>query len=316
MEVACRLEHIRDWPCPRVVVAGFFDGVHRGHQKLLRTAVERARCIEGTSAVLTFDPHPLAVIRPDRTPLMLGTMEEKLAHMSALGVEHVLKLPFDEELQALSPEKFVEEVIVKFLSPRLMIVGFNFTFGSNAAGRVDRLEQLLARHGIETEVLSPVEDNGTVISSTVIRDCLIRGDVERAAALLGRPYYLHGQVGSGHGRGRTLGFPTCNLEIPEKVVVPKQGVYAVSAQIAGGRTVRGVCNIGCRPTFGGAETSIEVHLIGHKGNYYGEALAVGFHRYLRDEERFSCAEMLRQQIGRDIENTRQYFSDFARTSRV
>ncbi len=316
MEVTCRLEETGAWPRPRVLAAGFFDGVHRGHQRLLIRTVQRAKAIEGTSCVLTFDPHPLAVVRPHRAPLMLGTMEEKLRHMAALGVEHVLTLPFDRSLQRLSPEEFVEEVIVRHLSPEVMIVGFNFTFGSGATGRVDRLEELLDHRDIVTQVIRPVVEGKTVISSTAIRDCLADGHVERATSLLGRAYRLVGKVDSGYGRGRKLGFPTCNLTPPANVMVPKRGVYAVSVQMMSGEHVHAVCNIGHRPTFGDSCTAIEVHLMDYAGNHYGETLEVDFHLYLRDEQRFASAELLKEQIAQDIGRAREYFSRFACTSRV
>ena len=311
MEVACSLEQTTVWVGPRVVAAGFFDGVHRGHQRLLSQTVQRAQEVQGKSAVLTFDPHPLAIINPHEAPFMLSTMEQKLKSMESLGVDYVLKLPFDGYLRRLSPEEFVEEVIGKFLSPQLMIVGFNFTFGHKAVGRVEDLERLLKRADIGMEVMQPVVVDGTIISSTAIRQFLSQGDVEQAASFLGRPYRLQGHVETGYGRGSTLGFPTCNLRTPERVMVPKRGVYVVSAVLPGGDKVNAVCNIGYRPTFGDTTNTIEVHLIDHKGNHYGDVLAVDFHRYLREEQRFASVEMLKSQVSCDIQKTRDYFSDFA-----
>lgn len=288
------------WKHPRVVAVGFFDGVHRGHQELLRRLSLNATSLGGIGIVLTFHPHPLALLRPELQPPLLTSLAQKTRLLELAGVEHLLVLPFDHELRQLDPGAFVRQVLVGGLNARAVLVGFNFTFGYRGQGNASTLAELAAPHGIAVEVVPPVRVMGSLVSSTAIRQSLLEGRVDRAWQWLGRPYQLCGRVIRGDRRGRDLGFPTCNLALEDGVLVPARGVYGVRVTLPGGSRAQGVCNIGVRPTFQGQDTTIEVHVIDHQQDWYGQVLCLDLVSFLRQELRFPSAESLARQIRRDI----------------
>jgi riboflavin kinase / FMN adenylyltransferase len=298
------------WPEPCVAI-GNFDGVHRGHRALVSAAVARARERAGTAVVLTFDPHPARVLAPERAPGALSTPTQKAEFLSALGVDVLAVLPFDEELSRLAPAEFVSRIVASSLQARRVFVGDGFRFGRGQAGDVATLRALGAQHGFTLEAIAPVSQGGEPISSSRVRDALARGDVAAARALLGRAYAIDGRVVAGDGRGRTIGVPTANLA-SENEVVPARGVYAarcrVSAPSLGAEARPAVVNVGERPTFGGTTTTIEVHLLDFTGDLYGSSLRLAFEQRLRDERRFPGVEALVAQIRDDVARARVLLS--------
>ncbi|MCL4424836.1 MAG: bifunctional riboflavin kinase/FAD synthetase [Firmicutes bacterium] len=307
MQVVRDVGLIRDQS--NVVAIGSFDGVHRGHQALIRMAVEKARTARGRVIVLTFDPHPLEVINPARAPLLLTTSEEKRAAIEALGAEYLLVLPFTREMAQKDCQSFAREILRDGIGARRVLVGFNFSFGYRGVGTPQTLGFLGRSLGFEVDVLPPVVIGGETVSSTLIREMLSTGKVGRAAELLGRSYAVTGLVISGHGRGRGLGLPTANLVWPAGKVVPARGVYVVRVEYEG-FSYLGVANLGRQPTFGpdGPEDTLEVHLLDFSGDLYGRELTVQFVEWLREEQRFPGVKALLEQVGKDILRARTVLS--------
>lgn len=300
-----RLETLspRGWPHAAVTV-GNFDGVHRGHQALVAAALRSARAQSGTAVVLTFDPHPSHVLSPHRAPEALMTVEQKAEILGELGIDFLAVLPFTRELAERSPEEFARDVLQQCLGARAVIVGHNFRFGRHRAGDASRLAELGATMGFAVETVAAVVHEGAPISSTRIREALARGEIEAANALLGRPHLLDGRVRTGEGRGRTLGFPTANLELLNEAV-PGGGVYACRVRVEGETAPRpAVVNVGRRPTFGGGDLIVEVHLLDFSGDLYGRRLRVAFESKLRDERAFPGVEALKRQIEADAAEAR------------
>lgn len=284
---------------------GTFDGVHIGHRRLLEMTVADARAAGRASVVLTFDPHPLAVLRPTAAPRLLMTPADRGEFISELGVDRLVMLKFTRALAGEPPAEFVRRLIVERLKAQQVFVGFNFTFGRNGEGTPERLMALGARHGFGVTVLEPVMRNDRAISSSVIRQAVMGGEVDEAGEMLSRPYFLPGEVVHGDARGRTLGFPTANVSVPEALARPRPGVYAVLLSFDGDRAL-GVANIGRRPTFGGEDLRLEVHLIDQTLDLYGRPVRVHFLKYLRPERAFRSAAELTTQIGADIAAARAF----------
>ncbi len=288
---------------PAAVAVGNFDGVHRGHQALVAAAVARARGTGGAAVVLTFDPHPARVLRPDKAPATLTTLAQKEELVAALGIDRLIVLPFDSRLAALSPEAFAREVLEGTLGARHVVVGESFRFGRARAGDARTLETLGPRHGFDVQVVPPVLHAGRVVSSSRVRGVLAAGDVREALELLGRPYAVDGRVVRGEGRGRRLGIPTANLATDDQLL-PAHGVYAGRCRTPGGEWRLAVVNVGERPTFGGAEVTLEAHLIDFAGDLYDARVRLELHARLRGEERFASAELLVERIQQDIRAAR------------
>lgn len=284
---------------PTVAALGTFDGVHRGHQAILGTAVARARTLSLTALACTFTPHPADVVRPGRIPLPITTLEERLTLMGDLGLGAAVVIRFTPALATMEPEAFLEEVVLGALHAREVVVGFNHRFGRGARGDPQLLEGMAQHLGFAAHVVPPLVIEGAAVSSSEIRAALGRGDVEGAARLLGRPYMLAGTVVRGAGRGRSLGFPTANLACSRPPLVPL-GVYACHAEVGDGR-YRAAVNVGRAPTFGDNAVAVEAHLLGFTGDIYGQPLRLGFVARLREERTFSSVEALREQIARDAE---------------
>lgn len=301
--VAWSLEDVK--PAPSVVTIGFFDGVHRGHQTIIRRAVHDADERGVRSVAVTFDRHPMEVVRPGSQPRYLQSRDRKVTALVDQGVDLVLVLPFDLARSQQSPEDFVATVLAGPLRAVKVVVGANFRFGHRAAGDVVTLADLGSVHGYETEAVTLLHHGDTPISSTEVRDHLERGDVAWAAEALGRPFVLEGAVVRGDGRGRSIGIPTANVEVDERMQVPAGGVYAGHATVVGHEgTHPCVVNIGTRPTFGGETVTVEAHLLDGERDLYGEHLAVAFVDRLRDEQRFDGVDALVAQIHADIDRAR------------
>lgn len=300
------MEFLRDLsegldPC--VVAVGSFDGVHLGHREILRRLRERADVLGVAATVLTFEPHPLQVLT-DTPPPLLTLLEEKATLMDGTGVDRLVALPFDRQLAELSPQAFVLDVLAKGLAAREVLVGYNFTFGAGGAGTADTLCRMGEAAGLRVHVVPPQESGGRVISSTLVREHLLQGEVEAAAQLLGRPFVVRGRVVAGDGRGRNLGFPTANLEVATEKLLPARGVYAIRAKVDGEERPA-VVNIGRRPTFHGRDVTVEVHIMDFAGDLYGTELSVEFLHYLRGEQAFASVDDLMEQIRRDVAQARE-----------
>lgn len=291
------------------VTIGNFDGVHVGHQAILKQVCANARAADRVSAVLTFYPHPAKVLRPAEAPSLLETIDQRIARLESAGIDAVLVAHFDRELASLSPEEFAEAFLAKTMRAGSVFVGENFRFGHRQAGDVKLLREIGARLGFQVEIVPPVyEEIGEkrlMVSSSAIRAAVRDGRMDEAAHMLGRPFALEGEVRTGSGLGRKLVVPTLNLAT-EQELLPKLGVYATETTVASA-DYRSVTNVGMRPTFDGAKLAIETHLFGFSDNLTSGPMAIRFHARIRDEKKFSGPEELKQQILRDIETAKQYF---------
>jgi riboflavin kinase/FMN adenylyltransferase len=289
-----------------VATIGNFDGLHRGHRAILDRIRERARATGGESLLITFDPHPLTVLAPERAPRMLTTRRQKLALLDESALDYVLVLPFTMELASVDAEAFVRDDLVEGLGVREIYVGANFNFGRGREGTADLLVRLCAGLGVRAEVVPEVRSLGSPISSSRIRRALLSGEVELARDLLGRPYAIEGKVVRGAGRGAGLGFPTANLQTPNDLV-PQDGVYVTLAAVEAAPRPS-VTNIGTRPTFGAADRVIETHLLDPPaGDLYDRPIELRFLARLRAELKFGSAAALVEQVRRDVERAREFF---------
>jgi riboflavin kinase/FMN adenylyltransferase len=300
------------WPFatrPRALTVGVFDGVHAGHRHvigLLQTmAADRglAEC-----GVVTFDPHPLRVVDPGRAPRMLTTVEQRLELFESLGLDVAAVLPFDGEVRSRTAAAFAGGVLGEALGARLVVVGEDFRFGRDRTGNVASLGELGDAHGFETCVVPLVGSGDRPVSSTVIRRLVAAGEVAAAAEALARPFELPGRVVPGDGRGSTIGFPTANLALPGELVIPGRGVYAVGVRLPDGDDAEGVVNVGVRPTFGGGDRYVEVHVFDVRRDLYDQELRVRFVERIRDERRFDGVDELVAQIHRDVAAARTIMS--------
>lgn len=284
---------------------GIFDGVHLGHQRVIGQARDDARATGSNSVVLTFDPHPMRVLQPERAPLLLTSTPHKLALIENLGVDACLLLTFDKPFSMTPPEQFIETVARKVNRLQEICVGSRFRFGHERAGDVRLIEALAPKYGFALKETKSVLTGGSeMISSTAVRQHVLAGHLDAAAAMLGRPFSVLGTVEHGDRRGHELGFPTANLN-PHNEALPPNGVYAVRAVFAG-EQLGGVVNIGVRPTFAGGSgvRVLEIHLLDFDREIYGQDIEVQFVRKLRDEQKFESAEKLRQQIAADVQAAR------------
>jgi riboflavin kinase/FMN adenylyltransferase len=299
-------------PAPAVSI-GNFDGVHRGHQRILKALVQEARRRRGCAVAITFDPHPTKILTPATAPPLLLTLPQRLALLEAAGVDLALVLPFTPDFSRLSPRAFVKEVVLGGLGAEVVCVGQSFRFGYGQAGDAALLKKLAREFGFTLRTIPPVVHRGKTASSSLIRRLIVQGDVAAAAGLLARPFALTGEIQSGSGRGRTLDFHTLNI-VPEQECLPARGVY-VTETVLEGRAYASATNVGIRPTFDGGPLIVESHLLDFSRTLRGRRLEVRFYRRLRDEMRFSSPEALRAQIERDVERTRRYFARRRRKQR-
>ena len=294
-----------------VLSVGNFDGMHLGHQKILGKVVERARDAGDLAAVVTFDPHPLKVLRPGQAPPLLETLAQRLANFQAAGLDAALVLPFNEALSRIPAEEFAREILSNRLHASAILVGQNFRFGHRQQGDVALLQEIGAQLGFEVEIVAPVIVGGQIVSSSAVRRFVAEGTVAEAARLLGRPFVLTGEIERGTGRGSTVVVPTLNLK-PEQELLPKPGVYATETHV-GENWYRSVTNVGFRPTFGGVQISIETHVFEFKEMLTAGRLELRFWKRLRDERKFAGAEELVRQIAADIERAREFFQELDAT---
>jgi riboflavin kinase/FMN adenylyltransferase len=296
------LDGIRELSNPMassVLTIGNFDGVHLGHQVLLKRLVELARRASVPSVVMTFEPHPVKVLHPDRRLTRIFDFDDQRKSLESAGIDLMVVEPFSREFSQVGAERFLNEWIYRPFCPRAVIVGYDFSFGSERKGSIDFLRLRAGELGIEVEVIPPVKVDGEICSSSRIRQSLESGDVELANKLLGRPFYVEGLVERGAGRGRTIGIPTANLRTNAETL-PQQGVYAAFAVTRAGR-FKCVVNIGSNPTFVHAgQVTVEAHLLDFDSDLYGEHLRIEFISRLRNEMKFSGVDALVAQIRSDI----------------
>jgi phosphoribosyl 1,2-cyclic phosphate phosphodiesterase len=291
---------------PTAITIGNFDGVHLGHQQILKGVVERAQRDGLTSAVLTFYPHPARVLRPDGAPALLETLDQRLAAIEQLGVDAVLVARFDPEMANLSPQEFVQQFLVDTMRAKAVFIGANFRFGHRQAGDAALLADLGKRLGFAVETVPPVIEGGAVVSSSAIRTAVRDGRLDEARRMLGRPFSLSGEIKPGTGQGRKLVVPTLNLST-EQELLPGKGVYATEAVVEG-KVYRAATNVGMRPTFNGNRITVESYLFDFNRELTGGTLEVRFWKRLRDEKKFSGPAELREQILRDIDVAKEFFT--------
>ncbi len=288
-----------------VITVGTFDGVHRGHRDVIERLVARSRSLKIPSVLVTFEPHPLEIVNPSAAPLLLTTRDEKLEVIAETGIDYMAVVPFTAQLASFSAEDFVEVVLRRCFRMRELLIGYDHGFGRQRAGNVTVLRTLGERDGFRVDVVEPVSTpDGHSVSSTSIRRAIAGGDLDRAAASLGRLYSVSGRVVEGAQRGRKIGFPTLNLGPPPlRKLLPPEGVYAVRVQTPVG-PVGGMMNLGPRPTFGDSTTSLEAHLFDTAGSFYGAHVRVDFVARLRETRKFASAEQLTAQLRHDEREAR------------
>jgi riboflavin kinase / FMN adenylyltransferase len=292
-------------PGPVHLAIGFFDGVHTGHQEVIRRAQAAAEADGGTAVIATFDPHPMKVLRPATAPRLLTSTLHKTLILTQLGVTHLLIIPFDSALAALTPDEFISSLAAASRPLGSITVGYNWGFGKGRSGNLETLTALGKTQGFQVHGIPPVIVAEEPVSSTRVRIAVERGDFPAAARLLGRDYSIHGTIVQGRQLARKLGFPTANLAL-EAEQLPPIGVYAVRATVAG-KSLKGVANLGLRPTVetdGTAKRQLEVHLFDHTGDLYGQGIEVRFIQRLRDEMKMNSLEDLKAQIALDAAQAR------------
>ncbi len=304
MIVVRKPEEIQEALSGSSVTIGNFDGVHRGHQKLINQTCAKAEAKGLTSVVVTFDPHPLRVLTQRNSPPFITMTRQKLELISQFGPQIALLLEFDHEMAALAPEEFVKKYLVDGLHMRELTIGYDYHMGKGRSGDYERLRGIGEKHGFCVERLDPVSLEGAIVSSTRIRDLVQAGDVWDARPLLGRFFQVRGEVIHGMKRGgKLLGFPTANLKLVDELF-PMTGVYAIWVEVAGAIHM-GVANIGKNPTFGNEALSVEAHILDFSGDLYGKDIQIHFVQRIRSEQKFNGIDELKARIARDVELGRQ-----------
>jgi len=289
-----------------VITLGNFDGIHLGHQELVRMVIRRAREINGQSMVVTFRPHPLKVLAPEKCPPLISIYEEKIQLFEKLGIDVLVKIPFSLLFAEMTPRDFVKDILCDVLGAKDIFVGYNYRFGKGREGTTQTLKQMGREYGFNVHEVEQISLNGEVISSSKIRQFLKDGEVEHAARLLGRPYAITGIVIKGDSRGKTLGFPTANIA-SKHIIIPSNGVYTVRILVRD-NYYHGIANIGIRPTFNKEAQTLEVYIFDFNEDIYGEEATVTFFHRIRDERRFPDSAALVRQIQKDIAEARYLLS--------
>ncbi|WP_187263705.1 bifunctional riboflavin kinase/FAD synthetase [Pontibacter beigongshangensis] len=302
------IRDIADFPklTHAVVTSGTFDGVHIGHQKILKRVQERARQAGGQSVVVTYWPHPRLVLFPEDNKLkLLSTIEERIAQLSSFGVDYLLIIPFTRDFSRITSRTFITDVLVRALNTKVLVIGYDHRFGKNREGSFEHLKARSQQYGFEVEEIPQQDVDDIAVSSTKIRKALESGDPPTATRYLGRYYSLSSVVEKGQQLGRTIGFPTANLALPvPHKLIPANGVYAVWVHVVGER-LPGMMNIGTRPTVDGSKLTLEVHLLHFSGDLYGQTLTVEFVQQLRQEQKFEGLDALKAQLAKDKAATEQ-----------
>jgi riboflavin kinase/FMN adenylyltransferase len=308
MEILRSIAELEKLRAPVFLAIGVFDGVHLGHQAVVSTSANHAQASSGTAVVVTFDPHPAKVLRPQHAPHLLTATQHKITLIRELGVQHLLLINFDRQFASTAPKDFIAQLVHHSNPLREICVGHEWSFGKDRRGNVDLLRKLGTQHGFDVVSIPPVKVHGTVVSSTAIRRAVEAGDFVKAAAMLGRDYTILGTVTGGEQLGKKLGFPTANLSAHSEQF-PPNGVYCAEAKLDGQR-LRGVVNLGYRPTVSAAkhERVLEIHLLDFNHDIYGKDIEVRFVRYLRPEKKFESVDALVRQIEMDVKQAREQCS--------
>lgn len=305
MQILCSIPELSQLPGPLFLAIGVFDGVHLGHQAVISTSAEHARAENGTPVVVTFDPHPEKILRPDKAPHLLTATAHKIALIRALGVRHLLIIPFDKDFAATEPEVFVQQLVQHSKPLSEICVGHEWSFGKHRRGNLQLLQALGAQFHFDVVGIPVVTVNGGIVSSTTIRRAVEAGDLKKAATMLGREYTILGTVVHGDNLGKKIGFPTANLSAHSEQF-PPNGVYFAEAALDG-VMYPGVVNLGYRPTMSNSRSDriLEVYLFDFDRDIYGKDLELRFVRYLRPEKKFESVDTLVEQIERDVQQARQ-----------
>jgi len=289
-----------------VVTLGTFDGVHIGHQTLIKKVVQKAQELKSKSVVVTYEPHPQTVVSPQNAPLLLTTLEEKIPLLEQLEIDELMIINFDQEFSNFNPQQFIEEILVGKLNPSHVIVGYNHGFGKNRAGNVEHLKEAGRVYNFGMDILEPVDLYEDAVSSSKIRKELTLGNFTAAKKMLGHSYPIYGTVVFGSGLGQTLGYPTANLSVPQNKLLPKSGVYSGKVQIEK-ETFFGMAYIGQKPTLNQNKIVIEVHIFNFEGNLYDQKVALYLEEYLREDMKFDTLEELKRQMQQDEIVVKQYY---------
>ena len=291
-----------------VLTIGNFDGVHKGHLVLFEKVKERAGSIDGQSAVMTFDPHPIKVMKPGNGPPLITLINQKMDLIASAGIEVIFCITLSRQFAAVSAEDFVQDILLKKIGIKELVVGHDYTFGYKRLGNIDLLKHMAEKLGFKLHVMEPISIDRKLVSSTSIRKLIQEGTLSEAKKYLGRDYQISGKVIRGKDRGgKLLGFPTANLELIDELI-PKIGVYAVTV-VMDDKQFFGVTNIGHNPTFGNEALSVETHLLDYSGDLLGKTIKVNFLQRLRDEKTFNSIQELSDQIALDIQKARASFQD-------
>ena len=312
MAVISDLQQLKEPPINPVLTIGNFDGVHKGHLTLFDMVKERAKSIDGQSALMTFDPHPIKVMKPGNGPPLITLTQQKLELIEDADIDVIFCIPFTKEFASISASEFVQDILVDRIGVKEIVVGYDYTFGQGRKGDIGLLQEMGEASGFIVHVVEPVHVGNELVSSTSIRKLVQDGNLSEAKQLLGRDYQILGTVVRGKNRGgRLLGFPTANLELIDELV-PKVGVYAVKV-VVGDQSINGVTNIGYNPTFGKGPFSVETHILDFKEDLLGRRIQVKFVKRLRDERPFGSIKDLADQIGLDVLSARKLFSSMAKS---
>lgn len=302
MKVIDHIDHF-DRPDNAVVTIGTFDGVHIGHQTILRKIANEAKTSGGSSILITFWPHPRFILNKDADKLkLLTTFDEKVSLIRELKIDYIVKIAFTKEFSDLSADDFVRKILVEKIGVKKLFIGYDHHFGNNREGNIDFLKSNASDYGFEVEEIARQDIDDIGVSSTKIRDALTNGEIHLANALLGRNYSIGGEVVHGEKRGRSIGFPTANIEIPESYkLLPADGSYAIFAEVDG-KKLKGMLNIGYKPTVNGSKRTIEAHLFNFEEEIYGKSITIEFIKSLRKEIKFESVDELKEQLEKDKVN--------------
>lgn len=307
MQLIDSLEQARSLVKASVVTLGNFDGVHRGHVELLQKLKAKAKSYHCPSVVVTFEPHPMQVLHPEREFQRIFPWSDQVEQMKRWGVDYFVRHPFTLEFSKLKPKEFLVDVLFKDLHPRALVVGYDFAFGSDRQGTLKSLQDVCAENAVEVEIIPPFEKDGLIVSSSKIREFIRRGEISRAEDFLDRPFYLKGKVISGDRRGRTIGFPTANLEVSWSLK-PRVGVYLTQMKIKEA-IYPAMTNVGWNPTVSDLQDRIKIesHILGFNQEIYGQDVVLTFVKFLREEKKFSSLQELKSQLEVDLQQAKDFF---------
>lgn len=284
---------------PMACGLGNFDGVHLGHQRLIRELLKQSKIKGIESAILTFEPHPTKILHPEKTDPLIMTLKQKENVIKSFGIDNLIFAPFTRDFSRINYKDFIKDVLIKKCRAKTIVVGFNYRFGSRGEGNAAILKEACAKEGIDTIIIPPVTYEGKIVSSSLIRSLIREGNVKKAGEFMDRPFSIEGTVVYGDARGRKLGFPTANVAYSPDIVLPAHGVYATLV-IWQGKTLKGVTNIGTKPTFNKSQTTLEAHIFNFNGQIYGQMLEVVFVEKIREEIRFDGPSELISQVKKDF----------------